>query len=516
MVRGGTTEQAATATFRDVFAVGEFRALWAAQLLSVIGDQLARVALTVLVYDRTRSALLAAITFVASIVPTFVGGVTLAWLADRYPRRAVMIACDLARCALVLVMAIPGLPLGSLVTLLFVVTLVGAPFTSARAAIYPDVLEGEKYVMGTAVTLTTFQFAQVLGFAAGGAVTGFFGTHWSLIIDAATFAASALIVRARVRSRPAPAAGGRHQPARLAGVIVGARLVFARPALRTPMLFGWLAAFYDAPEGVVTPLARDLGGGAVAVGVILAAMALGQTVGAIVFSRFVAPPTRLRVMGPLAVAACAVLALFFWQPGLPGSLLILFASGLGASYQIAANAAFVSAAPREQRGQAFGLAQGGISLGQGTVMILAGAAADHYSPAWVIAISGAVGAAVALAIAASWARARRQSANGHLQRLGVSPSRCRAWRAPPLVGGGLVRVGGGQPQPVSRMACSSSCGWRAGAGGWGSAPAGVAHGVLLLLVGGGLVRVGGGQPQPVSRMACSYPSVLGRILYVII
>ncbi len=66
MARRGSTEQAATATFRDVFAVGEFRALWAAQLLSVIGDQLARVALTVLVYDRTRSALLAAITFGAS------------------------------------------------------------------------------------------------------------------------------------------------------------------------------------------------------------------------------------------------------------------------------------------------------------------------------------------------------------------------------------------------------------------------------------------------------------------
>jgi MFS family permease len=461
-----------------VFAVAEFRALWGAQLLSVIGDQLARVALTVLVYDRTRSALLAAITFVASIVPTFVGGVTLAWLADRYPRRGVMIACDLARCALVLVMAIPGLPLGALVTLLFLVTLVGAPFTSARAAIYPDVLEGEKYVMGTAVTLTTYQFAQVLGFAAGGAVTGFFGTRWSLIIDAATFAASALIVRARVRSRPAQpaAAGGHHEPGHLAGVFAGVRLVFTRPALRMPMLFGWLAAFYEAPEGVVTPLARDLGGGAAAVGVILAAMALGQTVGAIVFSRFVAPPTRLRVMGPLAVAACAVLALFFWQPGLPGSLLILFASGLGASYQIAANAAFVSAAPREQRGQAFGLAQGGISLGQGTVMILAGAAADHYSPAWVIAISGTVGAAVALVIAVSWAGARRQSADGRLQRLGsapagvahgvlltwcggllpvggVSPSRCRAWRAPHLVWR-VVAGRWGQPQPVSRMASS--------------------------------------------------------------
>jgi len=401
---GGATEQAQRTTFRDVFAVAEFRALWAAQLLSVIGDQLARVALTVLVYDRTRSALLAAVTFVVSIVPTFIGGVTLAWLADRYPRRAVMIVTDLGRCALVLVMTIPGVPLAGLVLLLFLVTLVGAPFTSARAAVYPDVLTGDRYVLGTAVTLTTFQFAQVLGFAAGGVAVGFLGIRWSLVIDAATFAASALIVRVRVRSRPAPAASGHHETSRLAGVIAGARLVFARPALRTPMLFGWLAAFYNAPEGVVTPLARDLHGGAAAVGVILAAAALGETGGAIVLSRFVAPPTRLRLMGPLAVGACAILVLFFWQPGLPGSLLILVASGLCASYQIAANAAFVTATPHERRSQAFGLAQGGMSLGQGIVLILAGAAADSHSAARVIAVCGAVGAVAALAIAASWAR----------------------------------------------------------------------------------------------------------------
>jgi MFS family permease len=414
VARGGATEQAAT-TFRDVFAVAEFRALWMAQLLSVLGDQLARVALTVLVYDRTHSALLAAVTFVASIVPTFIGGVTLAWLADRYPRRAVMIACDLIRCALVLVMAIPGMPMAALVTLLFLVTLVGAPFTSARAAIYPDVLTGERYVTGTAVTLTTYQFAQVLGFAAGGAVVGLFGTHLSLIIDAATFAASALIVRAGVHSRPARAAGGHHEPSRLAGIIAGARLVFARPILRIPMFFGWLAAFYNAPEGVVTPLAQDLHGGAAVVGLILAAEALGETMGAIVIGRFVAPPIRLRAMGPLAVTGCGILALFFLQPGLPGSLLILFASGLAAGYQIAANAAFVTATPQEQRSQAFGLAQGGMSLGQGTLMILAGAAADHFSPAWVIAVCGTIGAVVALAIAVSWARERRRPSSGHLQ-----------------------------------------------------------------------------------------------------
>jgi predicted MFS family arabinose efflux permease len=391
-----------------VFAVPEFRALWVAQLLSVTGDQLARVALTVLVYSKTGSALLAAITFVVSIVPTFVGGVTLAWLADRYPRRAVMIACDLARFVLVLVMVIPGVPLAGLVALLFAVTFVGAPFTSARAAIYPDVLTGDRYVLGTAVTLTTYQFAQVLGFAAGGTLVAIVGTRTSLVIDAATFAVSAFIVWVWVRSRPPPgtvARGGSQRP-RLAGIVAGARLVFATPALLTPMLFGWLAAFYNAPEGVAAPLATALRGGAAAVGVILAASALGEATGAIMLSRFAAPPTRLRFMGPLAVAACGILVLFFWQPNLPASLLILFASGLCASYQVAANAAFVTAAPQRQRSQVFGLAQGGMSLGQGTAMILAGAAAQHHAPARVIAVGGAVGAVAALAVALSWARGR--------------------------------------------------------------------------------------------------------------
>jgi MFS family permease len=415
VARGGFAEQAAKTTFRDVFAVAEFRALWLAQLLSVIGDQLARVALTVLVFDRTGSALLAAITFVVSIVPTFIGGITLAWLADRHPRRRVMIVCDFIRCALVLVMAIPGVPLAGLVALLFLVTLAGAPFTSARAAIYPDVLLGDRYVMGTAVTITTYQFAQVIGFAAGGAIVGFFGIRLSLIIDAATFAVSALIVQAWIHSRPAPAPDS-HGSSRLAGVIVGARLVFASPALLMPMLFGWLAAFYQAPEGVVTPLARDMHGGTVVVGMILAALALGQTAGAIVFSRFLAPPAQQRVMGLLAIAACGVLALFTLHPGLPGALLILFGSGLAAGYQIAANAAFVTAAPQEQRSQAFGIAQGGMSLGQGLVMILAGAAADHHSPAGVIAVSGAVGAVAALTITAGRARDRRQAPDGYLQR----------------------------------------------------------------------------------------------------
>ena len=387
-----------------MFAVTEFRALWLAQLLSVAGDQLARVALTVLVYDRTRSALLAAVTFAASIVPAFVGGLGLGWLADWLPRRAVMITADLGRLALVVIMALRGIPLPVLIALLFMVTMVGAPFTAARAAIYPDILGGDRYVLGTAVTQTTSQFAQLAGFASGGLLVGFLGVRTCLLADAATFGASALITRVWVRARPAsrrePATGRFwHGEPRMAGAL---RLVFGSPALRTPMLFGWLAAFYNVPEGVAAPLAKEVGGGRAAmVGLILAAQAFGSTVGAIAFSRLVDPARRVSWTGPLAVAASAVLTLFALGPGMAGTLLILAISGLFSCYQLAANASFVRAAPASHRSQAFGLAQGGMSLGQGTAIILAGNAADRIAPATVIAAAACLGALCAVALAVS-------------------------------------------------------------------------------------------------------------------
>jgi hypothetical protein len=195
---------AARTTFGEVFAVAEFKVLWVAQVLSVAGDQLARVALTLLVFRQTHSALLAAVTFAASSVPMFVGGLTLSGLADRLPGRQVMVACDLSRAGLVAIMAIPGLPLAVRVAPLFIVTLIGAPFTSARAALYPDILSGDRYVLGTAVTLTTLQFSQVVGYAAGGAIAGVFGISTSLLADAATFLGSALIIRLWVRARRRP------------------------------------------------------------------------------------------------------------------------------------------------------------------------------------------------------------------------------------------------------------------------------------------------------------------------
>ena len=116
-----------------------------------------------------------------------------------------MIVCDLLRIGTVGLMAVPGLPSTALCVLLFCTVLTGVPFSSARAALMPDVLPGDKFVLGSAIGNITFQASQILGFVAGAAVFAVLDPHKTLAIDAATFAVSALIVPAEVRSRPAPA-----------------------------------------------------------------------------------------------------------------------------------------------------------------------------------------------------------------------------------------------------------------------------------------------------------------------
>ncbi len=134
-----------------------------------------------------------------------------------------------------------------------------------------------------------------------------------------------------MRSRPAPsaAADGHHGPSRLAGIFAGARLVLARPALRTPMLFGLAGGVLQRCGREWRPHSPTLSAAARPPWAwSWPPMLSGRPLGRCMFSRFVSPQTRLRLMGPLAFAACGVLCLFFWRPGLAVSLLILFVSGL--------------------------------------------------------------------------------------------------------------------------------------------------------------------------------------------
>src|SRR3954451_13148472 len=130
--------------FGAALRVPEFRALWLAEALSVFGDQVARVALALLVFGRTGSAALTALTYALTFVPMMLG-VLLVGLADRYPRRSVLVGADVLRAALAAAMAVPGLPLWLLWCLVGVLALAGSPFKAAQLALLPDVLGHELY-----------------------------------------------------------------------------------------------------------------------------------------------------------------------------------------------------------------------------------------------------------------------------------------------------------------------------------------------------------------------------------
>jgi MFS family permease len=392
------------ATFRDVFAVREFRNLWLSEVLSVAGDRLALVALTLFVYDKTNSPLLTAATYAAGYVPWVIGGFFLAGIADRRPRRAVMVTCDVIRTLLVAAMLIPGVPLIGLVGLLFATTMFAPPFESARASITPDILQGEQYVLGTAIIQTTFLAGQVVGAAGGGLAVAFFHVKPSLVIDALTFVLSGLLIQFGTRKRP-PAAKPDSEAARLrpiANMIAGFRLVFGDRALRTLVLMGWLVVWYTVPEGIAAPFAHSLHGGSIATGAVLASVALATAIATPLFSRRLTPRRRIDWMGPLAIFTNGTLVLIAFHPNLIVSLVIFSVSSAAGTYQVAANTAFVVRVPNERRAQAFGIANMGVIVGQGITYLAAGAAAERFSPAVVIGVAGGIGMLVAIVLAAQW------------------------------------------------------------------------------------------------------------------
>ncbi|MCX5064909.1 MFS transporter [Micromonospora lupini] len=391
------------ATYAEVFAVREYRHLFAAYLLSLAGDQLTAVTVAYLVYTATGSAALAATAYASSYLAWLTGGPLLSGLADRFPRRRVLIVCDLARAALVPVAALPGLPAPALVALLFAVNLMRPPFVAARAALLPDVLDGDRYAVSNGVDNICAQVVQVVGFAVGGSLVAVLSLRGALLVDAGTFGVSALLIAVGVRARPAPRAplspAGR-------GRATGLRVIVADPRLRAYVLVLWTAsAFTYAAEGLMAPLARQYGGGAATVGLLLAAAPTGMALGGVALTRFCPPTARPRLILPLAALAAGVLTAAWLVPALWVVLLLLGLAGAASAFAIPLNALFGRAVPAEYRGRAFGVAITGLSGSQGAAMVVAGLAADRWPATTVIGFSGLAGAVAVLALGPLWRRA---------------------------------------------------------------------------------------------------------------
>lgn len=385
-------------TFRTVLGVREFRWLWLANVQSLLGDQLARVAVSVLVYDATNSGLITSTVYALTFLPALVGA-PLGVLADRLPRRALLVAGDVVRALLLCAMALPALPWPWLVPLVTLAVVVGAPWKAAEAALVADVLSGEGYVLGSGLRLATSQGAQLVGFAVGGAAVGLVGGHAALLVDAGTFAISAVLIRAGVAARPVaghPVVDGAAAAPRL---WAGVGVVCRSPRLRLLAAYAWLAGCFVVPEGLAAPVAARAGDGPPAVGLLLASMPLGLLVSSLTFVRWVPAGRRRQVMPALAAAAGLPLVCCLAAPGVVVVCGLWALTGAAMAYQLQAMTDFVQSCPDAVRGQAIAFASSGLLAAQGIGLVIGGAVAQAWSPFGAVAVAGLAGSGIALALA---------------------------------------------------------------------------------------------------------------------
>ena len=397
-----------SARFRTLLADREFRALWISIAQSHFGDQLGRVALSILVFSTTGSGALTAGVYALTFVPTVVGGVLLSDLADRFPRRTLLVVCDLLRAALFALMAIPGVPLGVVATLLTIAVVIGAPHKAAEPAVVADMYDGDRYTAALGLRTATTQIAQLLGFALGGVIVAAVGARMALAADAATFFVSAALLRAFLTDRPAARADATRFG--ISGVRQGLGVVFQDRRLRTLACFAWLAGCWVVPEGLAAPYAASHGGGSVAVGLLLTSDAIGVLVGSLILSRIISVARRPGVIGPLAIASGLPLLACWGTPPIPVAFGLWTICALVSSYQVLVIAEFVAWAPAARRGQAIGIAASGLVAVQGVGIALGGVLAGWVGTGPAVALAGAVGSALAVPTTLAWQRARGEAA----------------------------------------------------------------------------------------------------------
>ncbi|MGE7388540.1 MFS transporter [Streptomyces sp. NPDC004126] len=395
--------------YRPLFRVREFRAVFAAHLLSLLGVVVAEISLTVLVYRATGSPLLSALTFALGFLPYALGGTLLAPLADRYPARRVLVGCDLLCAACAAGMVWPGTPVAGILVLRCAMAFVAPLFQGARSASLTDLLgTGEAFVLGRSLLRMVAQSAQLAGFGLGGLLLAALSPRAALALTTAGFLASALLLRLGTRARPARAAAGsgavRESPA------AGLRAVLGGRRLRALTLLCWLPpAFAVVPEALLAPYTEDVGAGTVTLGVLMCALPVGTVAGELWAGSALTARTRSRITAPLAAVSLLPLLLFAVRPGPAVVLAALLLAGLAHAYTLGLDRMYVDAVPDELRGRAMTLLSTGLMTLQGVGMALAGAAAEFLPAHVVVAGSGALGSGVVVLLLAEVRRSRNET-----------------------------------------------------------------------------------------------------------
>jgi predicted MFS family arabinose efflux permease len=386
-----TTNTAAPArrtTYAEVFAVREFRVLFGGNVATILAETMSMLALSVLVFQATRSPLWSAVAFTAGFLPQAVGGAFLLSLADRLPPRAAIIAGNLVRAAVCLLIAATPLPVGGALAVVLAVGCVRPVFGAAATALLVEVLDGDRYVLGRSAFTIAMSAAQIASLGSGGALLGAFGPHGVMYVAAALSAIAAAWTYAGLRPRP-PRRTGRGSA--VLESLRRNRALLTHPVIRRFLLGFWLpVSFLTGAESLSVAYTATRGYGTHFGAWLLATLPVGMLVGNLVVGRAVTPATRERLTFPLVV----LVGLPLLPLAAPVPIWLVFplvgVSAAGLAYELGLQRAFVDGVADDERGQALGLLSTGLMTGQGLGALLVGGLADRVGPGPAMAAAGAV------------------------------------------------------------------------------------------------------------------------------
>jgi MFS family permease len=170
-----------------------FRLLFLATFTSGVGNWLALIALQIDVYDRTHSGWWVGVLLIASILPTIFLGLFAGPLVDSLSRKGLMIASDLGRLAVFA--ALPFVDSAPAIVALAALAGIGnAFFRPAVLAGLPNLVRDEELGGANALLQLVEWTTTAVGPIAGGAIVAVSGPEAAYVVNAATFAVSALLV----------------------------------------------------------------------------------------------------------------------------------------------------------------------------------------------------------------------------------------------------------------------------------------------------------------------------------
>ncbi|HLI00564.1 MAG TPA: MFS transporter [Acidimicrobiales bacterium] len=364
---------------RDAFGALRFpalRAVWVSLLASAVGDWAARLALAVLVLDRTHSASLSSLVVAVSFVPWIGPGQVLATRLGHLRRTSVMIGADLARAG-VFALLLVRLPISATLVLVFVGALATPPFEAARSALTVEAVPGDHY--GSAITLLelTEQSAVILGYLLGGATVAAGGYRVALLVDVASFLVSAGAL-SRIRGLGATRQAQKvTTQLRRAVAVINGDLVMRR-GFGAMLVVGLPAAAIEATAAAYSRLALHAGAGRT--GLLAAAVPLGIVVTVPFLPRRGSATRLLRAASVVAMIGGFGGAFAFAGGRLAGALIGYFAAGVLSASVTPAQIAFQPRILPDDRPGVFSLLQGMLMSSQAAGAALGGVAIDAAGP----------------------------------------------------------------------------------------------------------------------------------------